>query len=539
MSSKGEIVAGNPLVSNTTDAPLAWIPYEPIRQSELCNGTVGLNNTRGYITDGSGDQETYLLYVRQGATVGISEPTLVQHGNYAPNMRCRWVLMNERLGYIRLKFVAFSTEQRYDYVLVWEGNNQDKTKSFNGTLLGTFTGHPSSDELQNWTVTAVTGMMTVELFTDSTVQDQGFFATFETQGLNDRPFTRFPTRHPTTRVPSTWPWQPTEAPSPAIGECSGMQLLSTLSGRLGTHQPAGFYGPARSCGWYIECRSNQTVRLDFQSFSLEQGFDFVYIYEVDGTNPLPPERALEWVSARTARLLGTFTGSVVPLPIIARSGMIVVFVSDISIGAPGFRATYERLLNGTDPVLLTISPSSVPVTRAPSPSPRPSRAPSPRPSARPTSHPTSQPTVTPCFGVQSAACRQRVAWSAGFQFRNSSGTAVPTTLPPLWASWINRYRGVDEPSGGVNSKPATAGGFPGSNTQDDISQIDASMVAWSITGLVTVIGVVASVAVYWARVHRSRVHPNLIRHPPCTAGSPMANVEEGSTRRSGGDVLLN
>jgi hypothetical protein len=81
-------------------------------------------------------------------------------------------------------------------------------------------------------------------------------------------------------------------------------------------------------------------------------------------------------------------------------------------------------------------------------------------------------------------------------------------------------------------------GFP--DTQDDISQIDASMVAWSITGLVTVIGVVASVAVYWARVHRSRVHPNLIRHQHCTAGSPAANVEEGSKRpRSGGDVLLN
>lgn len=128
-------------------------------------------------------------------------------------------------------------------------------------------------------------------------------------------------------------------------------------------------------------------------------------------------------------------------------------------------------------------------------------------------------------------------------------SAVPTTLPPLWASWINRYRGVDEPSGGVNydgavkgvnSKPATVGGFPGSSTHDDNSQIDASMVAWSITGLVTVTGVVASVAVYWARVHRSRVHPNLIRHPHCTAGSPMANVgREGSTPRSGCEVKLN
>ena len=505
--------------SNLTGAPVDLMPYESVPQMQLCNGTVPLNQTSGYITDGSGDQETYLRYVRQaqGAIVGISEPTLVEHGNYGPNMRCRWVLTNTRLGYLRLTFVAFSTERRYDYVLVWEGNNQDKTQTFNGTLLGTFSGNPSSEELRNWTLMSTSGVMTVEFFSDATIQGEGFIATFAAQGLNDRPFTLLPTRNPTTRVPSTWPWQPTEAPTTAKIECSGMKILSASTGRLGTNQPAGFYGPSRSCGWYVNGRPNRTIQLSFQNFSLEQGYDFVYVYEVDvASAPLPPERALEWVSTRTARLMSVLTGSVLPLPVIARSGMIVVFMSDVSVGALGFCATYEMLLDAAGVVLLTGSPSSLPVSTAPvsrAPSPR-SRAPSPRPSVRPTSQPTLQPTVSPCFGVQSVACLQRIAWSAGLQFRNSSGTAVPTTLSPLWGSWINRYRGVDEPATGVNSGP-TADGASG----DDGAQISASSVASVIVGL----GVV--MAVYWARLRRSRVHPN---RPHGTAGPEVGAKEVGA-----------
>lgn len=100
----------------------------------------------------------------------------------------------------------------------------------------------------------------------------------------------------------------------------------------------------------LPATSGALVQLVFNSFALEQGFDYVRIY--DGTS-------------NTAPLLGSYTGTQLPLPVTATNAagaLTVEFSSDGSVTASGFDATVSCTTAPLPDLLLTqigASPSSV------------------------------------------------------------------------------------------------------------------------------------------------------------------------------------
>ena len=84
---------------------------------------------------------------------------------YVPSMRCQWVIQSP--GPITLSFRSLNTEHSYDFVKVFDGDGE------RCSLLGSFSGTVLPAD-----VTASAGAMTILFTTDSTLQKDGFVATY-------------------------------------------------------------------------------------------------------------------------------------------------------------------------------------------------------------------------------------------------------------------------------------------------------------------------------------------------------------------------
>ena len=87
---------------------------------------------------------------------------------YNDNTSCSWLIQPPGAGYVDLSFLEFSTEAGFDFVKMYDGNNNT------ATLLGSFSGH----NLPN-TVTSTGGSLFVEFTADGGVVDQGWKASYK------------------------------------------------------------------------------------------------------------------------------------------------------------------------------------------------------------------------------------------------------------------------------------------------------------------------------------------------------------------------
>ena len=88
-----------------------------------------------------------------------------------------------------------------------------------------------------------------------------------------------------------------------------------------------WYGHNAECQWRLDCPSGSTVELQFNSFDVENNFDYVYVF--DGS------------AVDSEAQLGRYTGT--SLPPTARSSsnsMMVQLTSDGSVAREGFSASY-------------------------------------------------------------------------------------------------------------------------------------------------------------------------------------------------------
>jgi len=105
--------------------------------------------------------------------------------------------------------------------------------------------------------------------------------------------------------------------------CEGTTLLTATRASFSSGDTA--YSANSNCSWLIAPPgTNQQVRLFFSSFKLEASRDFVTVREATG-----------------GALLGSFSGFSLPLPVVSRTGgLLVTFTSDATVSSDGFSASY-------------------------------------------------------------------------------------------------------------------------------------------------------------------------------------------------------
>lgn len=109
--------------------------------------------------------------------------------------------------------------------------------------------------------------------------------------------------------------------------CSGTTYLSASSDSFSDGSGNNNYSNDSDCEWLIEPTSASSITLSFSSFDLEQGFDYVRVYNGSTT---------------TSTMIGEFSGSTIPSDVTSNTGtMLVHFTSDNSITEDGFEANYS------------------------------------------------------------------------------------------------------------------------------------------------------------------------------------------------------
>gem|GEM_PF-3093238 len=140
------------------------------------------------------------------------------------------------------------------------------------------------------------------------------------------------------------------------GACSGTTNLTACSGSFSDGSGSSEYGAGLDCSWRISPSGATSVTLTFTSFSTEEDYDFVRVY--NGTSASAP-------------LIGEYSGSTLPSAVTANSGnMYVVFTTDGSVGDAGWSASYTCSTGGggggglTMATAIAINPSPVVMNQA-------------------------------------------------------------------------------------------------------------------------------------------------------------------------------
>lgn len=112
--------------------------------------------------------------------------------------------------------------------------------------------------------------------------------------------------------------------------CSGQQFFDAPSGSFTDGSGESNYLNYTECIYVIDPPGDDPIKLTFDEFDVEQGFDFVYV--LDG-------------NSFDAPLIASLTGSSIPDQVIATSGsMIVAFISDEIFTNGGWSANYEVVI---------------------------------------------------------------------------------------------------------------------------------------------------------------------------------------------------
>ena len=240
--------------------------YTTSGSSPSCDGLNFLTNKEGAIDDGSGSS------------------------TYGNNQECYWYIAPPCASSVTLSFSAFDTEDGYDGLIIYDGITSDATE------LAVLSGTSIPND-----ITSATGEMLLVFVSDYTVTQQGFSASYVSDG------TAF---------------------------CSGTNEISDgdhgiVSDGSGTEN----YCNNQECSWLISPPDAESITLYFTKFDLEEPsedgrtiYDAIEIY--DGTS-------------ESAELIGTYSGNDLPPPITSSGGEIFIkFFSDFSVNKGGWELEY-------------------------------------------------------------------------------------------------------------------------------------------------------------------------------------------------------
>ncbi|XP_027132680.1 cubilin, partial [Larimichthys crocea] len=157
---------------------------------------------------------------------GSPDPNL--DGRYEPRMDCLWIIDMPVNRAVNLTFNSFELESsstcRYDFVKVFDGDN------IHFPLVGTFCGN----SIPSYFVSSG-NLLTIQFVTDSSVERQGFNATYRSVPL----------------------------------VCGGTLNATTTIQTLTSPSFPGAYPPYTSCRWIVDAAAQETIRVSVQTFVLQ------------------------------------------------------------------------------------------------------------------------------------------------------------------------------------------------------------------------------------------------------------------------------
>ncbi|CAM4689639.1 unnamed protein product [Lepidochelys olivacea] len=296
--------------------------------------------------------------------------------HYPPSKTCTWTITVPEGQVVMLSFRVFDLEPdpgcRYDSLEVFNG------PSAGAQSLGRFCGTFRPGALLS------TGRhMLLRMVTDEGTGGRGFLVWFSAglPHVNGRPRGRrkWGANHIDSRLAGE-PWHYWDEHQ----FCGGK--LEKPQGSLKTpNWPESNYPAGISCSWHIIAPPGQVVELTFGKFDVEDDtycrYDYVAVFHGGATDD--------------SRRVGKFCGDRAPGPIYSEGNeLLVQFVSDLSVTADGFAASYtvKSPAEAADKALKPapgIFPGSKPGQAGTKPAPKPKPEPKPTTWALPEAEPPS------------------------------------------------------------------------------------------------------------------------------------------------------
>ncbi|XP_033026445.1 procollagen C-endopeptidase enhancer 1 [Lacerta agilis] len=280
--------------------------------------------------------------------------------HYPPSKTCTWTITVPQGQAVMLSFRVFDMEPdpvcRYDYLEVYNGHS-----AVEGQRLGRFCG-----TFRPGAVLSTSNRMMLRMVSDEGTGGRGFLVWFS-GGL------------------------------PHVDEhqfCGGK--LEKPQGTLKTpNWPESDYPPGISCSWHIIAPRDKVIVLTFGKFDVEPDtycrYDYVAVFNGGDRDD--------------SRRIGKFCGDESPSTVSSNGNeLLVQFVSDLSVTADGFSASYvfkspdEAVDKGVSQPTGRVFPGSKPDQPGRKPAaPKPKPAPRPKPTPKPRPSPT-RPTAPPATG---------------------------------------------------------------------------------------------------------------------------------------------
>jgi Peptidase C10 family/Spi protease inhibitor/CUB domain len=226
-------------------------------------------------------------------------------GEYGNNERRTLTLAPATPGQrVRVSFREFRLEDDYDFLSIYDG------ASTSARLIGRYTGTAAIPQV---TATNAAGQLTFVFESDESVTETGWVAAVSCVA------------------------------APATANTVAMSNGGQLALCSGTYTDDGGANPYRSSLTLVQTlvptAANQRVRLTFAVFDLENGYDFLEVYDGAST---------------TATRLGRYTGATLP-PVLTASNptgaLTLRFTSDASVVRPGFEAAVSCVAGPGQPAL--------------------------------------------------------------------------------------------------------------------------------------------------------------------------------------------
>ena len=206
--------------------------------------------------------------------------------NYLDNTSASWLInpqtVEDSITDITISFYEFDLGAN-DELIIYDGEDAS------ATVVGTYTGTDIPE-----TFTSTGNKLYITFTSDGSVTGSGFYAEYESS-------------------------------SPSY--CNGVTVYTEPTGTFSDGSNTFNYNNNSTCIWRIEPAWASDITLTFTEFDTEEGADVVTVYDVGYQPPI---------------LLGEFSGSDIPDPVTATSGMMfITFASNSSTTAPGWEANYE------------------------------------------------------------------------------------------------------------------------------------------------------------------------------------------------------
>eukprot|EP00072_Mus_musculus_P035793 XP_006504621.1 PREDICTED: procollagen C-endopeptidase enhancer 1 isoform X1 [Mus musculus] len=291
---------------------------------------------------------------------------------YPPNKKCIWTITVPEGQTVSLSFRVFDMELhpscRYDALEVFAGSGTSGQRL--GRFCGTFRPAP---------VVAPGNQVTLRMTTDEGTGGRGFLLWYSgraTSGTGPPPGARRKwVMDPRVEWAAWGYWDEHQF-------CGGR--MEKAQGTLTTpNWPESDYPPGISCSWHIIAPSNQVIMLTFGKFDVEPDtycrYDSVSVFN--------------GAVSDDSKRLGKFCGDKAPSPISSEGNeLLVQFVSDLSVTADGFSASYRTLPRDAVEKESALSPGED-VQRGPQSRSDPKTGTGPK--VKPPTKPKSQPAETP------------------------------------------------------------------------------------------------------------------------------------------------